>query len=250
MRSLLSTVTVVLVAAALPAQGQLLLQTGFESATFTAESPIDGQDGWVGFFAPAASLVSAISAHGGRRCIAMQGSALALARPGLVAAACGTELLFDPVAANRPLLHVSARVRLDGPDTGEGPEADLLSANLYVVNTLGQVLGGFFLSSNGAIYAFGRGGQDYMFPTPYVAGTYAQLALDIDFDAGFITFAVNGDVIGTLLLDPHNTLLSTEIWTAALEMASIDAPQLLDVSLYTARFDDVLVSAAPRRRTR
>jgi hypothetical protein len=232
------------------AHAQVLLQTGFESAPFTAGLPVDGQAGWLGLWGPEAAKVSATGARTGRQCVSLNGADLVFARPGVVAGTCGTELFFDPVARARPLVHIQADVRLSGPDTGEGPEADLLSANLFVASSSNQVFGGYFVSSNGTIYAFGRAGQDYMFPTPYTLGTYARLEMDMDFVAGTIACRVDGDLIGTLVLDPLGTLQTTEIWTAALEMASIDDPILPDRSLYDAHFDNVSVLATPRRRPR
>lgn len=230
--------------------GAVLLQTGFETAPFRAGLPVAGQDGWLDFWGEGVARVSAIGASGGRQCVAISGGDLAFARPGVVAGTCGKELFFDPVEANRPRVRVACDVKLDGRDTGEGPEADLLSANLFVVNTANQVLGGYFVSSNGTIYAFGRGGQDYMFATPYALGSYARLELDIDAGAGAIGCRVNGATVGILALDPAGTLQTMELWTAALEMASVDGPELPDRAQFRASFDDVFIAALPGPRPR
>jgi len=49
-------------------------------------------------------------------------------------------------------VRVQADIRLDGPDTGDGPGADLLSANLMARNGTHQSAF-FYLSSNGNAYA-------------------------------------------------------------------------------------------------
>jgi hypothetical protein len=232
------------------ATNQVLVYTGFESAEFATGMPVDDRGGWLGLWAPGASTVVESGPESGRRCVQFRGDRLGFARPGLVAGTIGPALSFDPVAAARPLVRFSAGVRLDGPDTGSGPEDDLLSANLFVVNDADQVMGGFFVSSNGTIYAFARGGQDYLFPTPYLAGTYVRLTIDIDFDTMTETFSVDGLPIGTVDLDPLRTLRSTRLATLALELAALDDSYVLDRSLYTARFDNVFVLAAPARSPR
>jgi len=65
-------------------------------------------------------------------------------------------------------VRVEADIRLDGPDTGNGPGDDLLSANLYARNGVGRSAF-FYVSSNGNAYAFANsenGSAGYRFETP------------------------------------------------------------------------------------
>jgi hypothetical protein len=96
---------------------------------------------------------------------------------------------------------VQADVRLDGPDTGEGPGADLLSTNLVARNGPSRSAR-FFLSSNGNAYANANsetaGQQLYEFETPIRLGAYNRLAITLNYRTHLATFEVNGKTIGSL----------------------------------------------------
>jgi hypothetical protein len=123
---------------------------------------------------------------------------------------------LDPSDPNSSKLRIQADIRLDGEDTGEGIDADILSGNLqlrfaqplqenepfpaYQIN-----LASMILSSNGNVYAFdGSGSIDYQFETPITLGEYHTLAIEADFNTKTSEFFVDNQSIGQLAFpEPH-----------------------------------------------
>lgn len=228
----------------------MLFHTGFENHDYAAGLPVAGQDGWVGIeSADAAEVVSGkVFASSGRQAIRCWGGDLDhFPAWSLYDGAWEQVVPFDPTVQPSQV-RVSADVRLDGPDTGTGPGADMLSANLYARNGVGRSAF-LYLSSNGCVYAFAnsdQGNAGYRFETPIEIGEYVELAITLDYGTHMATFEVDGDVIGSLPFGGAG-----EQWRGVLlEMAAYDDPQYVDPTLYTAYWDDVSVLARPAQGAR
>lgn len=238
----------------LPAQAQWRYRTGFESAPFIAGQPLcdpvpfeEGQDGWIGVFASGAAEVVSGDASAGRNAVRAFGADLEpVPGTGLAVGDWGRPTVFDPIATGRTRVRVQCDMRLDGPDTGSGPGADLLSANLFAGNTAGEVLAGFFFSSNGNAYPFSHSDgvfHVYEIEEPVTLGQYSTFAFTLDYRTHVATFEVDGIAIGAL---PFGVGAATEeFWLPVLEMAALDDPLLVDRSLYTAWWDNLSVLATP-----
>ena len=237
-----------------PAPAQARYRTGFESAQFVAGralcSPIafePGQDGWIGQYAPGAAQIVSGDANSGRNAVRAHGADLEpVPGAGIAVGTWGKETVFDPIAIGRPRVRVQCDVRLDGPDTGSGPGADLLSANLFTGNTAGEILAGFFFSSNGTAYPYSYSAgvfHGYVLEAPVTLGEYSRLAMTLDYTTHVVSFEVDGVAVGSL---PFGVGAATEeFWLPVIEMAAIDDPSLVDRSLYTAWWDDLSVLALP-----
>lgn len=231
------------------AEAQVLNSDGFESSAYTAGQALDGQDGWIGFVSVGAAEVVVSEASTGRRAVRVLGGDLeSIPTPGgsLIDGVWGLPIDFDPVAADRRLVRVEADVRLDGPDTGTGPGADLMSANFGIADATGQTLAFFFVSSNGSIYANAFSSGQYSFYEHESAGAlgeYVHLTLVLDYDMHVATFEVEGESIGTLAFGVGQP--TDEIWVPFFEMAALDEPQAVDPADYTAYLDNVSVQALP-----
>lgn len=225
------------------AEAQTIVSTGFEKPAFIANTLLDGQDGWLGVQSSSAIWVVDLGRASGKQCVKMIGSALEHRSGHVYEAVCGTWLLYDGVADGRPIVRMRVRARLDGPDTGEGPEDDLVSANFYAATSSFQNLGSFYVSSNGTVYGNGRSGGEYAFSVPYQLGTFVDLELLLNFAAGTTTFIVDGQPIGVAPISDE-PLVSTEISAAPLELW-VGRPRLsrAEQALYTAYFDDYSVSS-------
>jgi uncharacterized delta-60 repeat protein len=247
--SILSALTLF---AALPwsaTANDIIYQTGFEPPTFTADQPVQYQDGWLSYWFGNAQpiMVSTENPRDGAQCLRFKSVNTTCFRPILV-----------ETAANPPLrLEVRADVRLDGPQTGTGgtPAEDILSANLMAVGLLpnGNVLnlGGFFVSSAGRIWAFtpGEFGSVYHYSVPVTFGAYHSLLLRVDFFALTVTYVVDGVELGST---PFHwaAVMSEQIYAGYLQLAGpsnpINTPEITyDPNNYTAYFDNFSVEALP-----
>lgn len=223
--------------------------TGLEDRAYQAGQPLDGQDGWIGLIGvDAAEVVEDHDlAASGRRAIRCWGGAdLDIVHfPGfdLAAGAWDQPIDFDPIT--RPCtVRVEADIRLDGPDTGNGPNDDLLSANLYARNGAGRSAF-LYLSSNGNAHAFANsasGQLGYQFETPIALGEYNHVAITLDYRTHIATFEVNGRTIGSLPFGgPGEQFLGTLIEFAAWDDPSFDRTQC------TGYWDNLSVLAKPAR---
>jgi uncharacterized delta-60 repeat protein len=247
--SILSALTLL---AALPwsaTANDIIYQTGFEPPTFTADQPVQYQDGWLSYWYGNAQpiMVSTENPRDGTQCLRFKSVNTTCFRP-----------ILTETAGNPPLrLEVRADVRLDGPQTGTGgtPEEDILSANLMAVGSLpnGNVLtlGGFFVSSAGRIWAFtpGEFGSVYYYSVPVTFGAYHSLVLRVDFFALTVTYVVDGVELGST---PFRwaAVMSEQVYAGYLELAGpnnpINTPEIsYDPNNYTAYFDNFSVEALP-----
>lgn len=227
----------------------IIYQTGFEPPTFTADQPVQYQDGWLSYWFGSVQpiIVSTENPRDGVQCLKFSSVNTICFRPIL------TETAADP-----PLrLEVRADVRLDGPQTGTGgtPEEDILSANLIVRGLLpnGNVLalGGFFVSSAGRIWAYtpGEFGSVYHYSVPVTFGAYHSLLLRVDFLALTVTYVVDGVELGSTPFF-WAAVMSEQIYAGELQLAGpnqpINTPEITyDPANYTAYFDNFSVEALP-----
>jgi hypothetical protein len=221
----------------------MLFNTGFESNDYTANQPLDGQDGWETLLAPDAAVVvrGHATASSGRMAVKCWGGGPLVQTSGLLDGAWEQVVDFDPVT-HPAKVRVQADVRLDGPDTGGGPNDDLASANLYARNGVGRSAF-FYVSSNGNAYAFAnsdQGSAGYRFETPITLGDYNRLAITLDYSTHIATFEVNGNTVGTLPFGGAGEQFRGTL----LEFAAWDHPSF-DPTLYTGYWDNVLVRANP-----
>lgn len=225
--------------------GGLFFFSSFESRAYKAGEPLAGQAGWVSLASPkAAEIVQDRSkARCGRRAIEVWGGgdleSFSLPYYDLLDAAYEQVVEFDEGETPRRV-RVSADVRLDGPDTGVGPNDDLASANLYARNGADRSAW-IYLSSNGNAYCFANselgGSVGYAFETPIKQGKYNRLAIILDYRTHLAEFRINGKSVGEL---PFGG--SGEKFTGALiEFAAIDDLNYIDPKLYRAYWDNILV---------
>lgn len=241
--TLLATVVSLLVGGTLVSER--LLHTSFEKHTYTVGQPLDGQDGWTALVGVNAAKIARGHhvASSGRQAIRCFGADLEhLPSQFLYDGAWEKVVPFDPITTPSEV-RVKADVRLDGPDTGNGPADDLVSANLYARNGSGRSAF-MFLSSTGNAYAFAnsdQGSAGYRFETPIQLGEYVELAITLNYATHVATFEVDGHEIGQL---PFGGV--GEQWRGALlEMGAYDDPLYVDHTLYTAYWDDLSVQARP-----
>jgi uncharacterized delta-60 repeat protein len=247
--SILSALTLL---AALPwsaTANDIIYQTGFEPPTFTADQPVQYQDGWLSYWYGNAQpiMVSTENPRDGTQCLRFKSVNTTCFRP-----------ILTETAGNPPLrLEVRADVRLDGPQTGTGgtPEEDILSANLMAVGSLpnGNVLtlGGFFVSSAGRIWAFtpGEFASVYHYSVPVTFGDYHSLLLRVDFLALTVTYVVDGVELGSTPFF-WSAVMSEQIYAGYLQLVGpsqpINTPEITyDPASYTAYFDNFSVEALP-----
>jgi hypothetical protein len=230
--ALLSTVSAAVIA-------DSILVTGFEKPDFQGNTLLDGQDAWASVTAPNAIRVSTVEPQSGKQCILMSGTDAERRTGRIYRAVCGRFLAYDPVANGNSIMRFHVGARLNGPDTGDGLKDDVVEATFYVSPGPNQTFGKFYVSGNGTIYCKPGGTDAYAFSTPYELGSYVNLDLVLDFNAGTTTFLVNGQAIGT---SPMSTepLVPTEISVAPLELL-ID--RRVDHTLYSAQFDNYAVTA-------
>ena len=129
-------------------------------------------------------------------------------------------------------------------DTGSGPANDLLSANLYARNGVGGSAY-MYSSSTGEVFCFAdgvSGSSGYQFATPVTLGQYSTLAITLDYATHLAAFEVNGVTVGIL---PFGGSASEFFRGATLEFAALDAPAVIDPSLYTGHWDNLVILAMP-----
>ena len=229
---------------AAPATWGMLYHTGLETPNYKADQPLVGQDGWTNLIAPDAAVVVADpkTAAGGRRAIECWGGGPLDNTLGFLLGAWEQVITFDAIT-NPAIVRVECDIRLDGPDTGDGPNQDLLSANLYGRNGTHRAPF-FFISSNGCAYAnaFTDTGENwYQFETPINIGTYNKYAMIMNYATHMTTFEVNGKAIGSLPFGGSGE----GFHSVALEFACFNDSTVVNRKLYTAYFDNISVLAKP-----
>lgn len=230
------------------ANAQLLYLTGFETPDYVIGQTIDGVDNWFSAISPNAPAVvgnRALASSGRQALQCWGGSADLQSTQGLLDGAWAQPMTLDPAWQQKAIVRVQCDVRLDGPDTGSGPNDDLVSANLIARNGVGGSAS-MFLSSNGNVYCNSSstgGSVFYAFETPIVLGEYSTLAITYDYAAHLAAFEVNGVTVGVLPFGGSPTEAFRGVF---LEFAALDAPQIVDPSLFTGYWDDILVIAKPR----
>lgn len=239
-----------------PSSWGVIYHTGFETPEFTPTLPLDGQGGWVGLdegypgSIKAARVVYSPGRGNTGRCF-VRCRAADLEKPyGPVLFDGNWEypIEFDAVT-NPALVRVQADVKLVGPDTGVGPGADYVSANLMARNGRARAAY-YYLSSNGCVYANANyydeiTKQDvrvyYQHETPIKFGEYNRLAIILNYRTHIATFEVNNKVIGTLRFGGPGERFQSVL----LECAAWDAAEVYDHTKYTAYWDNILVRARP-----
>lgn len=219
--------------------------TSFETADYRANQPLDGQAGWSALLSPNAAVVvsdRSTAALGRQSVQCWGGGELEDVGGGLLDGAWEQVIPFDPITQPH-VVRVEADVRLDGPDTGTGPNDDLVSANLYARNGAGRSAF-FFLSSTGEAFAFANseaGPRGYEFQTPIRRGAYNHLAITLNYRTHIATFEVNWQVVGSLPFGGAGEAFRGVL----LEFAGFSP--LVDITQYTGYWDNVLVWARPAR---
>ncbi|HEX6811147.1 MAG TPA: hypothetical protein VF384_05965 [Planctomycetota bacterium] len=239
--------SLVLAAFASLANAQSIFLTGFETPNYVVGQSIDGVDNWFSAISPDAPFIARdpALAAGGRRALQCWGGSPDLeSSGGLLDGAWAQPMVLDPGWSQNALVRVQCDVRLDGPDTGTGPNDDLVSANLIGRNGVGQSAS-MFLSSTGQVFCNSSGAAGsffYQFATPVPLGQYSRLAIVYDYTTHLAAFEVNGVIIGVL---PFGGGAAEGFRGVFLEFAAYDDPQLVDPSLYTGYWDNVFVLAVP-----
>lgn len=229
------------------ADAQMLFLTGFETSNYVVGQSIDGVDNWFSAISPNAPLVTrdpALASAGRHSLQCWGGSPNLEPSGGLLDGAWAQPMTLDPAWAHSALVRVQCDVRLDGPDTGTGPNDDLVSANLIARNGVGQSAS-MFLSSTGEVFcnsAGVAGSFGYQFATSVSLGQYARLAITYDYSTHLAAFEVNGVVVGIL---PFGGGPNEQFRGVFLEFAAVDNPVWVDPSLYTGSWDNVFVLAVP-----
>lgn len=229
------------------ASAQFLYYSGFESPNFAVGQSIDGVDGWTSLISPQAIEVvrsNAQSACSRKSLKCWGGDPDLQSTQGLLDGAWTHTASINPAWAAHAMVHVQCDVRLDGPDTGNGPANDLVSANLYARNGVGGTPF-MYVSSTGDVYCFSAsvsGSFGYQFATPVTLGQYHRLGLTLDYATHFVAFSVDGVTVGLL---PFGGQATEAFNGAILEFAAVDAPQWVDPTLYTGRWDNLLMVAWP-----
>ena len=229
------------------ANAQALFLTSFETPNYIAGQSIDGIDNWISAISPNAPVVVSDPslASAGRRALQCWGGSPDLeSSGGLLDGAWAHPVTFNPPWAQQALVRVQADVRLDGPDTGTGPNDDLVSANLIARNGVNQSAT-MFLSSTGQVFCNSSGVAGsffYQFATPVPLGQYSRLAIIYDYSTHLAAFEVNGIIVGVL---PFGGGATEHFNGVFLEFAAYDNPSVVDPSLYTGYWDKVMIVAAP-----
>lgn len=246
-RCLAALAIIGLAGALTPAKAGIVYATGFEAPTFAAGSPLDGQGGWVADSSPSAAVITTNQPASGLQALRVDGADLVdVPDFGLFLGGYHHDLPYDAITQGTPIVTVEAAVRLDGPSTdlGGGPNDDLLSAN-FAVGTNDGAGHTLVLSSNGHVYAFGKGVTPYSFETEVTLGAYHILGIRYDFLGGSVGFFVDGKLIGQNSIQPT---VATGIQGVFLELLALDDGSV-DVPRYTGYFDDIQVSAVPEPST-
>lgn len=229
------------------ANAQLLFYTGFETSNYVVGQSIDGIAGWSSFISPDANEIvhGHATASWGRRALRSWGGDPDLqSTQGLLDGAWAQTVTLNPAYGDQVVVHVQCDVRLDGPDTGVGPANDLLSANLYARNGIGGSAF-MYMSSTGEVFCFAEsagGVTGYAFATPITLGEYATLAITLNYATHTAVFWVNNCPVGAA---PFGGQVGEFFRGATLEFAAYDNPAVIDPSLYTGYFDNLLIFAVP-----
>jgi hypothetical protein len=229
------------------ANAQSLFATSFETPNYVVGQSIDGIDNWFSAISPNAPVIVSdpALASGGRRALQCWGGSPDLeSSGGLLDGAWARPVTFNPPWAQPALVRVQADVRLDGPDTGTGPNDDLVSANLIARNGVGQSAT-MFLSSTGQVFCNSSGVAGsfvYEFATAVPLGQYSRLAIVYDYSTHLAAFEVNGVIVGVL---PFGGGATEGFRGVFLEFAAYDNPAVVDPSLYTGYWDKVMILAVP-----
>ena len=229
------------------ANAQSVFHTGFETPNYLVGHTIDGVDNWFSAISPNAPVIvnDPTQARGGRRALQCWGGSPDLeSTQGLLDGAWAQPMTLDPAWAQTAIVRVQCDVRLDGPDTGTGPNDDLVSANLIARNGVGQSAS-MFLSSTGDVYCNSSGIAGsffYEFATPVPLGQCSRLAIIYDYGTHLAAFEVNGVIVGVL---PFGGGATEGFRGVFLEFAAFDNPLVVDPSLYTGYWDNVSVLAVP-----
>lgn len=231
------------------ATAQALYLTGFETPNYLVGQTIDGVDNWFSAISPNAPAIvrNPALARSGRHALQCWGGSPELESDGtLLDGAWAQPMTLDPAWAHTAVVRVQCDVRLDGPDTGTGPNDDLVSANLIARNGVGQSASMFF-SSTGQVFcnSSGTGGAVfYQFATTVPLGGWARLAITYDYRTHLAAFEVNGVTVGAL---PFGGGANEAFRGVFLEFAAYDNPAVVDPALYTGYWDNVFVIAKPGR---
>jgi len=230
------------------AQAQLLYHTSFETPNYHVGQTIDGVDNWFSFISPDANEI--VNGHStaswfGRRALSCWGGSPNLeSTQGLLDGAWAHPASVNPAYGNHVLVQVSCDVRLDGPDTGTGPNDDLLSANLIARNGVGGSAS-MYLSSVGEVFCFAdsaAGSVGYAFSTPVTLGQYAHLSITLNYRTHIATFWVNFRAVGSA---PFGGQAGEAFNGAILEFAAYDNLAYIDPSLYRGYWDNLTMFALP-----
>lgn len=232
--TLLSSVTLGVVSAPNLAKAAVIYQTGFENPPFPAQewtTPVQ-PDGWFRLATAPGTTVAVTTNNpaSGQQALQIQTSSDILSTRALKR--------FIPPIEGRSRVSLSVDVRLDGPDTGEGIDADLLSANIFATDNLGGFLGEILLSSNGNAYTAGNSGS-YLHETPFTLGEYHRVSLISDFSNATTDFFIDGQFIGSQAFNPSATGFS------GLALAPLSV-QFAEANQYTIYYDNVTVETLPQ----
>jgi len=234
--------------AAGPTSAQILFHTGFETPNYVVGQSIDGVDNWFSFISPDANQIvdgRATASWLGRRAVRCWGGSPDLqTTQGLLDGAWAQPAAVNPAYGQNVIVHVQCDVRIDGPDTGTGPQNDLVSANLIARNGVGGSAY-MWMSATGEVFcsAESAGGSNwYAIAVPIHLGRYATLGMTLDYTNHMVTFSVNYHPVGSL---PFGGQPGEAFAGAILEFAAYDNPAVIDPSLYTGYWDNLWMVAVP-----
>jgi hypothetical protein len=195
-----------LAVALLPANGESIYTTRFESPTFTAGQPLVGQDGWVvgngpcGPFNPDAAVISTDKPRQGKQSVRVAGADLI--------GSCTDLAPYDAVGSYRKPLNVSvagsvarveANLRLE---TNQSVTPDeFFSLTISARSGDGETLGEIGLSSAGVVEAFDfdvAPGSAPAFTDPIQFNQWYHITILIDFANRTTSYFIDDHFLGTI----------------------------------------------------
>jgi hypothetical protein len=225
----------------------LSYQTGFELPTFLL-GPLEGQDNWL--TVEGIVEISDENPDSGDQSIVVPGEGLIeVDWSDFLWARSYRVFIYDTIANGTPLIEITVHTQLEGPSTDSGQDTadDLFSANIQAYafdfeKLKNEYLGELVQSSSGEVWIFGsRDGDEYAAGIPIDLADYHSLGMRINFDTRTHQFFVDGDLAATL---PIKSSITTDVFAAVmLPVGSVNDPDLIDPSEYTAYYDNFSINA-------
>ena len=215
-----------------PARTTVLYQTDFEPPAF-APGAFDAQHGWSQRIGqPNGATISTLAPASGVQALRNDGALMApvTGRPwsGVLTMYA---INYNVNEHHTPVLDIEADVRLDGPNSGNGPgvKANLVALGVTPYGTAGLAFNG--LASDAAVYSV-HGAS-----APAALGRYQHLGLRLDFTHQTAEYFLNGVSFG---IEPfRDTKRAVELFAVRLDLVGDPAV----AAQYTAFYDNLVVKA-------